>query len=156
MDDIHLSSSIEKAVDSAYDQLIGLPDEIVQRRPYEGAWSIKEIIGHLVDSASNNHQRWVRLQIDDGLRFPDYQADNEKWVSIQHYNDGAWDSLLSLWRFFNLHLSAMIRSVDRRCLQNRWVVDDSTSITLDALMADYLRHLQLHLDQVRKVLGSTL
>jgi hypothetical protein len=156
MDHLNLASSIEKAVHSAYEQFIGLSEEVVGKRPNEDQWSIKEIIGHLVDSASNNHQRWVRLQIADGLRFPDYQHDNERWVRIQHYNDGAWDCLLTLWRFFNLHLAAMVRRVDRGCLQNQWFVDDSTRVSLGALMTDYLVHLNLHLDQARKILSRIL
>lgn len=150
MDHHHLALQIEKAVNSTYEQLIGLSDGEAQSRPAENEWSIKEIIGHLVDSASNNHQRWVRLQIADGLGFPDYQNHNERWVRIQRYNDRAWESLLPLWRFFNLHLSAMVREVNKNCLQNRWVINENTTVTLDDLMVDYLRHLNAHLDQVRE------
>lgn len=154
MDMIHLSSSIEKAANSAYEQLIGLADEVVRRHPDEGEWSIKEIIGHLVDSASNNHQRWVRLQVADDLRFPDYQSDNENWVRIQRYNDQDWESLLSLWRLFNLHLSTVVRGADKACLQNKWGIDEGHNVTLKDLMVDYLRHLNDHADQIQKILSS--
>ena len=118
MDRDRLALAIEKAVNSAYRELIELSDDAVQRRSSANEWSIKEIIGHLIDSASNNHQRWVRLQIADGLSFPDYQSDNERWVRIQQYNNQTWKSLLKLWRFFNLHLSTMVRGVNKECLQN--------------------------------------
>jgi hypothetical protein len=150
MDYKELASHIEKAVNSAYESLSGLSDEQVQRRPNESEWSIKEIIGHLVDSASNNHQRWVRLQIDDDLYFPDYQSDNERWVRIQRYNDQAWGALLALWRFFNLHLSTIVRGVDKACLRNRWVLNEGRTVTLNDLMTDYLDHLNAHLDQIQK------
>jgi hypothetical protein len=154
MDNDRLGLDIEKVVNSAYEELIGLSDDAVQRRSSANGWSIKEIIGHLVDSASNNHQRWVRLQIADGLDFPDYQSDNERWVRIQQYNDQAWESLLKLWRFFNLHLSTIVRCVDKECLQNIWVIDEDDTVTLNDLMVDYLRHLNVHLEQIRKNLSS--
>lgn len=154
MDNHDLALKIEQAVNSAYEELIGLSDAEVQRRPAGSAWSIKEIIGHLVDSASNNHQRWVRLQISDGLRFPDYQCDNEKWIRIQQYNNQDWESLLSLWRFFNLHLSFIVRCVDKGCLRNKWIIEEDAIVTLNDLMMDYLIHLNDHLDQVRRNLSG--
>ena len=150
MDHVKLASDIEQAVNSACDEFIALSDDVVQRRTTSDEWSIKEIIGHLVDSASNNHQRWVRLQIADDLGFPDYQEDNEKWVRIQQYNDRTWESLLALWRYFNLHLAAIIRGVNLECLQHVWVMDEVNTVTLRDLMVDYLRHLEMHLEQIRK------
>lgn len=152
MDNTELAANIEALVNSAYEELIGLSDDTVKRKLSEKEWSIKEIIGHLVDSASNNHQRWVRLQIAGTLDFPDYQRDNEKWVRVQQYNDQSWGSLLKLWRFFNLHLSTIVRGANRECLDNIWVIDDGTTVTLSDLMSDYLRHLKVHLEQIRQSL----
>ena len=151
MDNHKLASDIAGAVYCVYGELIGLSEVAVQKRPFADEWSIKEIIGHLVDSASNNHQRWVRLQVDDVLSFPDYQRHNEKWVRIQRYNDRAWESLLQLWRLFNLHLAAMVKDVDKKCLRNIWLIDEDTTVTLQDLMVDYLRHLLLHLEQIRQM-----
>lgn len=150
MDNDRLALEIEKVVNAAYEELIGLSDDVVQTCPSADEWSIKEIIGHLVDSASNNHQRWVRLQIADGLDFPDYQNDNKSWVRIQQYNDQTWESLLNLWRLFNLHLSTIVRGVNNECLQNIWVIDEDTVITLSDLMVDYPKHINMHLEQIRQ------
>ncbi|MFC1824367.1 DinB family protein [Thermodesulfobacteriota bacterium] len=129
-----------------------LPDRILRLRPSGEAWSIKEIIGHLIDSASNNHQRFVRLQLTDRLIFPDYQQENEAWVSIEGYQDRPWNELLELWRYLNFHLSHIIRSVDPNCLDHVWAVDDETVVTLFELMADYLKHLEMHLEQIENIL----
>ncbi|UCE54543.1 MAG: DinB family protein [Desulfobacterales bacterium] len=151
-----LSSDIENAVDEACKQFRNLSEETIEARPNPGDWSVKEIIGHLVDSASNNHQRFVRLQVADGLAFPDYSQDNDAWVSIQRYQGAPWDDLLALWRYFNLHLARVIRSVNERCIDHIWVVDEDTSITLGELMIDYLRHLKDHLQQIReRIEGAT-
>jgi hypothetical protein len=151
-----LTSDIENAVDEACKQFRSLSEETIEARPNPGDWSVKEIIGHLVDSASNNHQRFVRLQVADGLAFPDYSQDNHAWVSIQRYQEAPWDDLLALWRYFNLHLARVIRSVNERCIDHIWVVDEDTSITLGELMIDYLRHLKDHLQQIReRIDGAT-
>ena len=145
-----LSSDIENAVNDACQQLRSLPDETIEAKPNPGEWSIKEIVGHLVDSASNNHQRFVRLQVADRLLFPDYSQDNDAWVSFQSYQGAVWDDLLALWRYFNLHLARVIRTVNQVCIDHIWVVDEDTSITLGELMLDYLRHLKDHLQQINK------
>jgi hypothetical protein len=145
-----LASDIENIVNESCQQLKSLPEETIEARPNPGNWSVKEIVGHLVDSASNNHQRFVRLQVADGLTFPDYSQDNDAWVSIQNYQQAPWDDLLALWRYFNLHLARVIRSVNERCIDHIWVVDKDAAITLGELMIDYLRHLKDHLQQIRE------
>jgi len=149
-----LAADIEKAVVEACKQFRSLPQETIEARPKPGNWSVKEIVGHLIDSASNNHQRFVRLQIVDGLVFPDYSQDNDARVSIQMYQEAPWDDLLALWRYFNLHLARVIRTVDEKRIDHIWVVDEDTSIALGEMMVDYLRHLKEHLQQIRERVGS--
>jgi hypothetical protein len=42
-------------------------------------WTRKQLLGHLIDSASNNYQRFVRLQQGNLVGFPGY--DQEFWVA---------------------------------------------------------------------------
>ena len=150
-----LASDIENAVDEACKQLRSMPRRTLEARHHPSAWSVKEIVGHLVDSASNNHQRFVRLQVSDGLVFPDYSQDKDARVSIQRYQETPWDDLLSFWRSFNYHLSRVIRTIDKRCIDHIWVLDGDTSITLGELMIDYLRHLRDHLQQIKACIDGT-
>ena len=145
---------IGQAVDSALERWCDVPEETLRFRPSAQAWSIKEIIGHLIDSASNNHQRFVRLQLTRRLIFPDYGQDNIHWVKIQHYQDRPWTQLLELWRHFNKQLAYIMRSVDPTCLSHVWQVDPETSYTLFDLMTDYLRHMEDHLDQISFTLDA--
>src|SRR4051812_26490037 len=69
-------------------------------------WSAKQMIGHLIDSAANNHQRFVRAQFMNDLVFPGY--DQDAWVEVQKYNDEAWSNLVNLWASYNLHLAHLI------------------------------------------------
>jgi hypothetical protein len=122
-----------------------------------GKWSAKQTIGHLIDSAANNHQRFVRGQFTDDLVFPGYNQ--EEWISSQHYDDEPWHFLLTLWKSYNLHLAHVMANtptkVRHRPRQKHTLdkiafktVNLSTPTTLDYLMRDYIDHLKNHLDQI--------
>ena len=93
------AGQILRAVDDNAGWLTSLGGEaITQRRNSQGR-SVKQILGHLVDSASNNHQRMVRLQYNEELVFPDYTRDNDRWIAIQDYQNAGWERLVELWRY---------------------------------------------------------
>ena len=120
-------------------------------------WSPAEVLGHLIDSAANNHQRFVRAQFTDDLVFPGYEQD--AWVATQKYQDAPWDELLTLWRTFNLHIArvmelasaeARLRPRVRHNLDElAWKpVPRDKPATLEYFMEDYVDHLQHHLNQI--------
>lgn len=122
-----------------------------------GEWSRREILGHLIDSATNNHQRFVRAQFKDDLVFPGYEQ--EQWVSSQKYNDEPWSDLIELWRAYNLHLLHVVAVIPENVLTQPRdkhsldqiafkTVDQSAPATLEYLIRDYLDHLKHHLDQI--------
>src|SRR4026208_691899 len=100
------------AVDRAAPVLAAMVDMDSAVRPAAGKWSPREIIGHLIDSASNNHQRFVRAQFMDDLVFEGYEQ--ERWVSAQHYNLEPWSMLVGLWKGYNLHLLHVMRHTPER------------------------------------------
>jgi hypothetical protein len=151
---VEVAGQIEQVVRAAVDRWGNLTEPALKFRVSADAWSIKEIIGHLIDSASNNHQRFVRLQLTENLILPDYGQDNIHWVRIQNYQDRSWSELLTLWRYFNIQLAYIIRSVDSSCLSHTWQVDPKTSVTLFDLMTDYFRHLRDHLNQIGDTLNA--
>ena len=149
-----LAQEIERTVKAAYHEFKDLPESIVEMRPAPGGWSSKEVLGHLIDSAANNHQRFVRLQLVETLIFPNYGPDNSKWISIQNYQGRRWVELLDLWSHFNMHLSWIIRVVDESSLGHIWQADSDKTITLAEMMSDYLRHINDHLEQIRAIAPS--
>jgi hypothetical protein len=151
MDHISLADELSAMVGAFYTVYHDLDDDEASLRPAEGNWSPKEIIGHMVDSASNNHQRWVRLQIQERLVFPDYWEDNERWVAIEHFNQLRFNDLLSLWKQYNVLLENIIRCADPAKLQNYWDQGDSR-ITLLDLMIGYVEHVKEHSDSIRRIL----
>jgi len=149
-----VAGKIEQHVNAAVGRWRALSEEILTFRLSEDAWSIKEIIGHLIDSASNNQQRFVRLQLVKRLTFPDYGPDNIHWVRIQCYQQRNWEELLGLWRYFNIQLAHIIRRVDPDCLDHVWQLEGKTGVALFDLMKDYLRHLEDHLQQISDTLET--
>src|SRR5580765_3379422 len=95
----HLRSLVEHGAAS----LLAISDADSSHRPGPGKWSPREIVGHLIDSASNNHQRFVRAQLQHDLVFPGYAQDG--WVAAQRYQDADWPELVALWSAFNRHMA---------------------------------------------------
>jgi hypothetical protein len=104
-------------------------------------WTLKEMIAHLIDSASNNHQRFVRLQLEAVLAFPAYDA--EQWRAVTAIADFDHATLVTLWKTYNLLLLHLIQTVNPACLNHVWRREDK-DITLEALIHDYFAHLELH------------
>jgi hypothetical protein len=122
-----------------------------------GKWTPKQILGHLIDSAANNHARFVNAQLKDDLEFPGYEQD--AWVRVQRYDARPWGELVDLWLAYNLHLAHVMEhadpsgrteprrrhSLDHIAFRTR---DVGESVTLEYLMTDYLEHLWHHVGQV--------
>jgi Protein of unknown function (DUF664). len=151
---------LRAAIATASPRLAAISDADAAKPPAPGKWSPKQVIGHLIDSASNNHQRFVRANFTDDLIFPGY--DQERWVSLGQYADAPWESLLSLWREFNLQIarvmeatSSDVRDVPRarhnlQQLAWRSIAEDQPA-TLEYFMSNYVDHLEHHLAQIVRV-----
>ena len=125
---------------------LGAYSETEAAQKEHGRWSKKEILGHLIDSAGNNNQRFVRAQFTPHLDFPRYEQ--EPWVAAQRYQDESWINLLSLWLTLNHHLVRVIRGIPADCLPHTISIGGAAPVTLEFVVNDYLRHLEHHLEQI--------
>jgi hypothetical protein len=139
-----LATNLLSIVDSAGPQLRTINDPSVPLRP--GAWSRKEILGHLIDSASNNHQRFVRASLQDSLEFPGY--DQNGCVRVQAPNEADWGVLVSLWAAYNRYLAHVIAHLPASKLEAPCRIGSGDQVTLRFLAEDYVRHLVHHLEQI--------
>lgn len=128
------------------ERLRQIDETAASERPGPGKWSKKETLGHLIDSAVNNHQRFVRLQLMPRLELAGYEQDG--WVSVQHYQDRPWKEIIELWQVYNTHLAAVIRHADPKALRNLWRAPDGKDVDLEFIIRDYVVHMQHHLDQI--------
>ena len=146
-----------QTVDSASEKLMKIDEAQSERPRAEDHWSAKQIIGHLIDSAANNHARFVIGQLKDDLVFPGY--DQNGWVRTNHYQQRAWADLIQLWRAYNLHLHHLMTHADQAKLSTPCTlhtlqeiafktVPKAEPVTLQYLMKDYVDHLKHHLGQI--------
>jgi hypothetical protein len=109
-------------------------------------WSYKEIIGHLIDSAGNNQQKFVRCIQQSGIHMPPYEQD--RWVAIQHYNDANWADVLATWFEVNRHIAHIIQHIPADTLQNEIYIGDKGPFSLEFIVRDYPEHLKHHLKAI--------
>ena len=152
-----VEAHLRDAVASALPALTAISDAAASMPRAPGKWSRKEIVGHLIDSASNNHERFVRAQFTDDLVCPTY--DQDVWVRVQRYGDAPWNELVALWSHFNMQLARVIEAtpldvrvrprvrhnLDRVAFRPLPLGDPAT---LEYFMADYVVHLEHHLAQI--------
>ena len=112
----------------------------------KGGWSRKQVIGHLIDSASNNHQRFVRAALQGSLEFPGYDQDG--CVRVDAAQSAPWPLLVTLWTNYNLYLAHVIARLPADKLEAKCRIGEDTPVTLKFLAEDYLRHILHHLGQI--------
>ena len=131
--------------------LLQLPKDVITQRRNSQNRTIKQIIGHMTDSASNNIHRLIHLQYQASpLIFPDYAnlGNNDKWIAIQNYQNENWEDLVQLWKYSNLHIIHVINNVNIDKLENEWISALNKAVSLKAMIIDYLPHFQLHLREI--------
>jgi hypothetical protein len=150
-----VADSMERRIFDFCDHYRGLAEELTLVKLSGSGWTLKEIIGHLIDSASNNHQRITRLQLAPELQFPGYE--NEIWLAVEKWNLLGWRELLELFRSYNIFLAHLIRNVDPESLSHRWFGRDRFGeriYTLVEMIADYWKHVEEHLNQFETQLAE--
>jgi hypothetical protein len=127
--------------------LLSIPQEELEKPPAHGKWSKKEILGHLIDSAANNHQRFVRIQYQD---LPHIVYHQEEWVSLQDYRSEPLETVIALWAAYNRHLAHVITKISPINYNRKGNTgkDAPFEPTLEWLVEDYLAHMKHHLEQI--------
>ena len=138
-------TALASVVERAIPHLSAISEEAASIKPSPGKWSKKEILGHLIDSAANNHQRFMRLQLQPEISLPGYDQDN--WVRLNRYQHNPWAEIVALWSAYNRHLVSVIESLDDSALGHVWHASDG-DVTLEFIATDYVRHLKHHLAQI--------
>ena len=141
-----LSTKLLSIIYSTEPRLAAMTEAEISVPLRPGAWSRKEVVGHLIDSASNNHQRFVRASLQDSLEFPGY--DQNGCVRVQAPNDADWKVLVSLWAAYNRYLAHVIARLPAAKINTPCRIGTAEAVTLEFLAKDYVRHLVHHLEQI--------
>ena len=121
----------------------------MRRKPAPDKWSKKELLGHLIDSAANNHHRFIKIQFLPSPFFVEGYAQND-WVRIQNYNEKDPEQLVDLWKIYNEHILFIMQNTPGENLKIRINAEDpfESADTLFLLMKDYVDHMDHHLKQI--------
>jgi hypothetical protein len=152
-----ITSEILSLIDEWYPFLSSLQKEVITNRRNSQNRSVRMILGHTVDSTSNNIHRIVHLQYQPSpLTFPNYATfgNNDRWIAIQDYQHEEWMDLLELWKYSLLHLCHVIRNVDNSKLKNEWIAGPGETATLEEMINDFSRHLKLHLSEINDLVNA--
>jgi uncharacterized damage-inducible protein DinB len=137
-------------------KLSALSGEMLEKRRNSQNRTIKQILGHMVDSASNNTHRIIHLQYQSSpLSFPDYAnlGNNDRWIAIQQYQSENWHDLVKLWRYSNLHIIHVINNLNPDKLDNEWISALNNRVSLRDMVLDYLNHFKLHLREIDELIN---
>jgi hypothetical protein len=125
--------------------LNSVPDAEFSKKPKPEKWSPKEIVGHLIDSATNNHQRFIRIQYEDN---PKIVYDQDQWNKYNNYNRLSKEHVIRFWEIYNRHLLEVIKAIPVEHLSRTCITSGKDPLTLQWLIDDYIVHLEYHMRQV--------
>ncbi len=138
-------SRMSYLLDVVPDKIRGIDDTVLHQKPAADKWSKLEILGHLVDSAANNWQRFVRIQFEDN---PDIAYNQNGWNEYSYYNRMNKEHIINLWQLINRHLFYIIRNIPEEKLDRTSTANGQEGLTLRFLIMDYIAHMEHHLEQI--------
>ena len=147
-----IAADLHAALTEGLTLFAGVDDALSGERATPAGWCAREIVGHLIDSACNNHRRWIVGQTPGLAKFDGYEQN--EWVSRNGYADEPWPDVVTLWAAYNRHLRHLIaRTPADRLTMSAVSPDGSQVVTVGFLMQDYVGHIHHHLAQVRRITG---
>ncbi len=141
-----LAHDLRTIVDEITPELERISDAAASSRPTAKGWSKKESLAHLIDSASNNHQRFVRAVEQKGGTFPGYDPDF--LTKLQRSNEAPWSLIVALWSSYNRYLAHILAGLPQDAASYRLEISNNPSGSLAFIAADYLEHLKHHLNDI--------
>ena len=149
---------LDRLIDSWEPRLESLSEQTVSVTRNNQNRTIKEIVGHMVDSATNNTHRIIHLQYQESpVNYPDYAnlGNNDRWIAIQNFQVEQWQLLVRLWVSVNRHIVHVIGQADNAKMGQVWVSATGEEISLGAMIEDYPLHFRLHLNEIEELIKAS-
>ncbi len=154
-----ISEDLSKLISNWEVKLASLPERTIANRVNSQNRNIRQIIGHMVDSATNITHRIIHMHYQKSpVAYPDYAnlGNNDRWIAIQNYQEEDWDELVRLWTAVNRHMVHLIRQVDESKLNQIWTSALKDRITLKEMITDYPLHFKLHLNEISALINQLI
>jgi hypothetical protein len=142
-----LAEEFRAELNAIHAELLVLDPALAGMPSRAGGWTRKQILGHLLDSAANNRQRFVRASTEGRYMGPGYAQDD--WVEAHGYANQPWETLLRWWETEHEILAVVVDGIREKRLETACVVGDDEPVTLRFVIEDYLRHQRWHLAQLK-------
>jgi len=158
MIDLMSFDELRNLVEEYHAKFFLLDQRVVSDRKNSQNRSIRQIIGHMIDSASNNTHRIVQLQYRESpLQFHNYatEGNNDRWINIQNYQNEDWLTLVNLWKYSHLHICHVVEQIDMEIISSRWEAESGTFVTLEEMVNDFPRHFKLHISEINELLSNS-
>ena len=152
-----ICEDLSKLISEWEEKLAILPERTITNRKNSQDRSIRQIIGHMVDSATNNTHRIIHMHYQKSpVTYPDYAnlGNNDRWIAIQNYQEEDWGELVRLWAAVNRHMVHLISQVDESKLNQIWTSALKERVTLGEMITDYPRHFKLHLNEISALINQ--
>lgn len=152
-----ISEELSSLISDWENRLAALPEVTITNRRNSQNRNIRQIVGHMVDSASNNTHRIIHMHYQQNpVNYPDYAnlGNNDRWIAIQNYQEEDWKELVVLWAAVNRHMVHLIPQVDESKLDQYWISALKEKITLREMINDYPRHFKLHLNEISALINQ--
>ncbi len=150
-----LCEELNSLIDQWSSRLSALPATVLSGRVNSQQRTIKMIMGHMVDSATNNTHRIIHMHYQESpVNYPDYAnlGNNDRWIAIQNYQEEDWNLLIGLWASVHRHIVHLIQQVDENKLKQVWSSATGEEVTLEEMIDDFPRHFKLHIREIEILL----
>lgn len=151
-----MNTELKKAADRLQNNIDSVPakflkysEEELRKKPATNKWSKKEILGHLIDSATNNHHRFVKSQFGGDPFFVNSYSQDD-WVNTENFNEMDTKFLVEFWKMYNMHLHWIMMHFPENKLMIKCKAEDQTELKENILylIVDYVDHMDHHLKQI--------
>lgn len=146
---LELARNLDAAVHDFLTYIASVDTSDWNWKPRMDKWSKKEILGHMIDSAQNNIQRFIRGTYEEGFKIVYHQ---EEWVKAQHYNEASLTELLEMWKLLNHQIVRILRSYPSHRLEVTSDIGHQQPelVTIKQIGEGYIEHLLHHLLQIKQ------
>ena len=130
-------------------EIDGLSEEQLRRRPADGAWSIKEVCGHLRDDSEVWRRRLYMMITEIDPVLPAY--DQEAMVRDGQYQDADLAAVLGDFKRLRLEMVELLSGLTIEGWERTGQHPDWGRLTVRGGMESMVQHTEEHLGQVREL-----